>query len=122
MAFKEVLRGIIFLHRVADSKDFNEVINCVPDGRMKDLEDGLKERQEEGYISGVQIGRHRTEIHPLSPVCDQVDDFFAKIDTLRPYSSTDRATPSEGEDGGSIPPGDTTEFTGFDDVNDPISS
>ncbi len=111
MAFKEVLRGIIFLHRPVDLKDFNEVVNCIPDERMKDLEDGLKERVDEGYISGVQIGRHRKEIHPLSPECDQIDAFFKKIDTLRLHSSTDRTPPSEGE-----------EFTGFDEVDDDTST
>lgn len=118
---KEYLRGIIFLHRIVDNKDFNEVVNCVPDSRMSRLEYGLKKRAEEGEIDMVQIARHRTEIHPLSPVVDQVDAFFAKIDAVqlkpqeecpecgRPYSSTDRATPSEG---------DENEFTGFDDVNE----
>jgi hypothetical protein len=108
MAFKEVLRGIIFLHRVADHKDFNEVVNCVPDDRMRDLEQGLIARQNEGEIETIQIGRHRTEIHPLSPVADGVDEFFAKIDSVRLHSSTDRTPPSEGEG----------EFTGFDDVNE----
>lgn len=122
MAFKEILRGIIFLHRVSDHKDFNEVVNCIPDPRMKDLEQGLIERQRDGEVEGVQIGRHRKEEHPLSPEADQVDEFFHKIDAVRLHSSTDRATPSEGEDDGSIPSEASTDFTGFDDVSNPISS
>ena len=126
---REYLRGIIFLHRLADNKDFNEVVNCVPDARMKDLEAGLKQRADEGEIDMVQIGRHRADIHPLSPVADGVDVFFAKVDAVRlkpleecpecgrPYSSMDRATPSEGEDSGSIPDR-ASMFTGFDDVNE----
>ena len=126
---KEYLRGIIFLRRLADMKDFNEVVNCVPDSRMLDLEAGLKKRADEGEIDTVQIARHRTELHPLSPMVDMVDGFFAKIDAVRlkpqeecpecgrPYSSMERATPSEGEDAGSIPAG-ASSFTGFDNVNE----
>ena len=136
---KEYLRGVIFLRRLADSKDFNELVNCVPDSRMAVLEAGLKQRADEGEIDTVQIARTRTDIHPLSPVYDGIDAFFAKLDAVRlkpqeecpecgrPYSSMDRATASEAEDPGSIPGGASnphiseirhSEFIGFDDVNE----
>lgn len=106
---KETLRGIVFLHRIVDDKDFNEVINCIPDSRMKDLEEGLKQRRDAGEIDTVQIGRHRHEQHPLSEDFDQVDRFFAKIDSKRLHSSKERATPSEGEE---------SNFIGFDDIEE----
>lgn len=77
---REILRAIVFCHRIPDDKDFNELINCVPDSRMKDVEKGLRERSEAGFIDTVQIGRHRQEIHPLDVYEDQVDKFFDKID------------------------------------------
>jgi hypothetical protein len=95
---KEILRGVIFLHRVIDDKDFNEVVNCIPDKRMKDLEAGLIERQVAGEIDTVQIARHRKEAHPLSEDVDQVDIFFKKIDSKRPHSSTERTPESESGD------------------------
>ena len=129
MPVKEILRGVIFLRRVADGKDFNEVVNCVPDERMNDLEAGLIARRDNGEIDSVQIGRHRKEAHPLSSDEDQVDAFFAKIDSLklekeecphchRPYSSTDRAPLSESGDSSSI----LDEATTPEEPNDPIGS
>lgn len=112
---KETLRAVIFLHRKADDQDFNEVINCVPDSRMNYLERALIERQNAGEIDTVQIGRHRNQAHPLSQDFDQVDIFLARLDSVRLHSSTDRATPSEGEDDGSIP-SEASSFTGFDNV------
>lgn len=114
---KETLRGIIFLHRIVDDKDFNEVVNCIPDSRMKDLEAGLNERIQAGEIDTVQIGRHRHEQHPLSQDFDQVDKFFAKIDSKRPHSSMNRAPASEAEDS-SLILDEVSTFTGFDDVKE----
>lgn len=115
MPVREILRAVVFLHRLADKQDFTTTINCVPDSRMKDLEAGLLERQDAGEITTVQIARHRYDATVFTDYRDQVDQFLAKIDEVRLYGPTDRATPSEGVDGGSIPPR-ASRFTGFDDI------
>jgi|ERR1700722_16702008 hypothetical protein len=96
MPIKEILQAIVFAHRLADNKDIEETINCVPDARMKDLEKALQERRDNGQLGLVQIGRMRKHAAPFTPYPDQVDDFIAKLDSV-------------------LPP---LEFTGFDDVDD----
>lgn len=117
MPVREILRAVVFLHRIADDQDFTETINCVPDSTMKELEAGLLERQTAGEIDMVQIGRHRYDATSFTDYSDQVGDFLARVDEVRLHSSMDRATPSEGEDPGSIP-GVASRFTGFDDIPD----
>src|SRR3954468_16717287 len=114
MAMKGILCAVIFLHRVEDDKDFTETVNCIPDERAQELEEALKQMKEDGELDVVQMGCYRKDVHPLSDVYDQVDDF---LDKIRLHSSTDRATPSEGEDDGSTP-SEASNFTGFDDVPD----
>lgn len=79
---REILRAAIFLHRVADDKDFTVTVNCIPDSRMKVLEEGLSERQERGEIDTVQIGRHRFQAASFTPYNDEIDNFFKKIDPV----------------------------------------
>lgn len=111
---KEILCAVIFCHRVEDDKDFTETVNCIPDSQTKVLEEALKKMKADGELDTVQMGCYHKEVHPLSPEFDQVDAFLYKI---RLHSSMERATPSEGEDDGSIPSG-ASNFTGFDDVDE----
>lgn len=97
MPVKEILRGVIFCHRIADDKDFTVTVNCIPDTRMKDLEEGLKNRRESGLIDTVHIGRGRFEATMHTPYEDGVDKFFAKIDNIQSNTPT---------------------FIGFDDVEE----
>ncbi len=103
MPIKEILRAIVFCHRIGDDKDFNELINCIPDSRMKDLETGLLERKKAGEIDTIQIGRQRYQATAFDTYPDEVDKFFVKLDSLRPRSSTDRTPMSEIENDGSTP-------------------
>lgn len=70
----------MFLHRIIDDKDFTSTVNCIPDSRMKVLEDGLRQRQTDGEIDTVQIGRHRFDAAARTPYADQIDKFFRLID------------------------------------------
>lgn len=99
MPIREILRAVVFVHRVADDKDLEEVINCIPDERMKDLEVGLKKRQTSGELDFVQIGRHRTQATAFTDYNDQVDWFLALIDEVK------------------LP----TAFTGFDNINETMA-
>lgn len=117
MAFKEILCAVVFLHRKHDDKDFTETVNCIPQERADELKAQLLEWQNEGIIDTVQVGAYWKEVHPLSEQEDQVDKFLNKI---WPRSTTERATPSEGEDDGSTP-SEASSFTGFDDVDEPNS-
>lgn len=80
---REILRAVVFLHRVIDDRDFTTTINCIPDDRMKILEDGLKQRQANGEVDTVQIGRHRFEAAARTPYIDQIDKFFELIDSVK---------------------------------------
>lgn len=100
MSIREILRAVVFIHRVADDKDIEEVVNCIPDSRMKDLEAGLKNRQQSGELDLVQIGRHRTQATSFTEYYDQVDTFLEKVDSVTL----------------------SIEFTGFDNVNDTSST
>jgi hypothetical protein len=120
MPVKEILRAVIFCHRIADDKDFNDTVNCIPDSRMKYLEAGLLERKAAGEIDTVQIGRHRYQASAFDEYSDEIDRFFAKLDLTRSHSSTNRVMPSEGVDDG-LTPSETSNFTGFDDVNETSS-
>ena len=99
-AVKEVLRGIVFLRRLADRKDFLEQVNCIPQSRMKALEAGLKRLGDEGIADNIQLGRNRFDPSPFTSYVDGVDAFFEKI-TGDPEYLTREPEP---------------EFTGFDDV------
>lgn len=116
-AYKEVLRPIVFLHRVADDKDFNELVLCIPDSRIKVLEAGLIERQNAGQIDTVQIGRHRFEGAPYTEYEDGIDAFFSKVDAVRLHSSTNRTVVSETTNE-SLTLSGATNFTGFDDIDE----
>lgn len=96
MPIVEILRAIVFLNRTVDNKDFNEVVYCIPDIRMKVLEEGLKNRKDSGEINTVQIARHRTQATAFTEYFDDVDTFFEKIDSEK------------------LP--EVINFTGFDDV------
>src|ERR1017187_5129804 len=98
MPIQEILRAVVFLNRTADNKDFNEVINCIPDERMKDLETGLIERKSIGEVNTVHIGRHRTQATNFTDYSDEVDKFFEKIDKVRIHSSMNRAAVFETAD------------------------
>ena len=144
MPIREILRAVVFLHRIADDKDFLRTVDCIPDSQMQVLEEELKIRQEDGEIETVQVGRMRYQAATLSVYQDGVDKFLETIDepklkaqyeqekyrhdhadvrnwtpfpayTAWLHSSMDRATPSEGEDSSSILDG-ATNFTGFDNV------
>lgn len=99
MPIREILRAVVFVHRVADDKDLEEVINCIPDERMKDLEVGLKQRQTSGELDLVQIGRHRTQATSFTEYNDQIDWFLALIDEVK------------------LP----AVFTGFDNINETLA-
>lgn len=117
MPIREILRAVIFLHRPKDKQDFNEVVTCIPDSRMKDLEEGLLEREDAGLICTVQIGRYRMQAANFTDYVDGVDKFFDRVDKTRLHSSKDRASASEAKDDSSILSG-ASKFTGFDDIED----
>jgi hypothetical protein len=117
MPIREILRAVVFLHRLADDRDFLRTVDCIPDSQMKVLEEELKIRQDEGEIETVQVGRMRYQAATLSVYQNGVDKFLDMIDEVRLHSSTDRTPESESGEDGSIPSG-ATNFTGFDDVTE----
>lgn len=121
MPAREILKAIVFCHRIADDKDIMDKVICIPAQRCKYLEDELRKRAYEGEIDTVQIGRVYIEATVFTPYADEVDKFLSKVDEIRLHSSMDRATPSEGEDDGSTP-SVASNFTGFDNVKDSFST
>lgn len=96
MPIKEILKAVVFLNRNVDGKDISETVNCIPDSRMKVLEDALIERQNAKEINTVQVGRYRMQAASFTEYTDEVDRFLEKLDSVRPASR----------------------FTGFDDVEE----
>lgn len=146
MPIREILRAIVFLHRITDDKDILRTIDCIPDSQMQVLEEELKIRTDAGEIETVQVGRMRYQAATLSMYQDGVDKFLEMIDEPKlkqqyeqekymhdhanvrnwtPFpsypmwlhSSTDRTTESESVDDSSTLSGATT-FTGFDNVTE----
>lgn len=114
MPIREILRAIVFLNRNVDGKDFNEIVNCIPDERMQDLEAGLKVRRDNGKINTVQIGRYRMQAANFTSYTDDVDKFFEKIDGLH---SLKNRTVSPEDTNDSLNPSGASRFTGFDDID-----
>src|SRR4051812_30681299 len=112
MSVREILKAIVFCHRIADDKDIMDRVICIPPSQCSYLEDELRKRTNEGEIDTVQIGRIYVEATVFTPYADEVDKFLSKVDEVRLHSSMDRATPSEGEDDGSTP-SVASNFTGF---------
>lgn len=108
---KEVLKAVVFCHRVADDKDFTEQVICIPADQAMILEQELLARKEAGELDVVQIGRLYIQEAPFTDYFNEVPDFLEVIDEVRLHSSKDRVTPSEGEDSGSIPDGASNETT-----------
>jgi hypothetical protein len=96
MAIREILRAVVFLHRVADDKDILQAIDCIPDSQMQVLEEELKKRQDAGEIVTVQIGKGRYQAATLSVYTDGVEKFLSYVDQIQ------------------LPT--INEFTGFDDI------
>lgn len=122
MPVREILRAVVFLNRTADKKDFNEVVNCIPEERMKDLEEGLAILQDAGVVNTVQIGRYRAQATSFTDYFDQVDSFFEKISTGL-IAQEDRASTSEVDRLSSILSEaskirDAANFTGFNSIPD----
>jgi hypothetical protein len=88
MPIKEILRAVIFLNRNVDNKDFNTVINCIPDERMKYLESALLTREGAGEINTVQIGRYRMQAANFTDYRDGIDEFLERIDEVKPHRFT----------------------------------
>src|SRR3954466_4066298 len=108
----EILKAVVYCHRVIDNKDFTEKVICIPPGRAKDLEQELINLRNEGVLDIIQLGRVYIQATAFTTYEDEVDKFLNKI---RPHSSTDRAPFSENEDDGTMP-SEAPNFTGFEDV------
>lgn len=114
---QEMLKLIVFCHRVADDKDFTEKIICIPPSNADKLEQELLQRKADGELDVVQVGRIYIQSTVRTPYVDETQRFLTKIDTVRLHSSMKRVSPSEGVDSGLIPDGAST-FIGFDDVEE----
>lgn len=117
MPIQELLKVIVFCHRIADDRDFTEQIICIPSSNRKIFEAELLKRQDEGEIDTVQTDAIYIQATEFTPYQDETSKFLAKLDQVRLHSSTERATPSEGEEDSPTLSG-ASNFTGFDDVTD----
>lgn len=86
----EILKMVVFCHRIPDNKDFTDRVVCIPAERAGLLEAELKKRQASGYLDTVQIGRMYIQKTVSTPYEDEVDKFLAKIDSLREPLPEDR--------------------------------